>query len=192
MFPLRNVPSNLMCPHCHQFIRPLDLAARFEWYTARLLGGELAEERQQGFDVQNSQLIPDVTFQVKCAKARKGQIVAREIDGRECVFDESPHWTWQEHRTGRADIYFLYGIIQGKVFPFIVDRFIWLDEAYDNGRGGKSLRISTDQYSKCGRYMASRKLNKFWQYYVRSWPQGLFDVCKYYAQRVPLVQGDLI
>jgi len=54
VFPLRNVPSNLMCPHCHQFIRPLDLAARFEWYTARLLGGELAEERQQGFDVQNS------------------------------------------------------------------------------------------------------------------------------------------
>lgn len=66
-FPLGQVPTELVCPHCGGSVRQAPLSEGFEILVAGWLGGELAATRQEGYDVYKSALFPKRTFQVKHA-----------------------------------------------------------------------------------------------------------------------------
>jgi hypothetical protein len=191
MFFLGLVPKVLTCPSCGQYIKDLTLDESFELLVAEVLAAKVAAARTEGYDVYDSELFPGLTFQVKCAKPGEGRTTRSVIDGRDCVFEGSPTWTWFEPVAGGADMYIIFGVVETQVYPFVVPRCLWFDESYDSGSGGRILRISTDQYSRCGRYASSFKRNKLWKYHVPTWPRGLLDLIDYYTKKPQFEQPAL-
>jgi hypothetical protein len=169
----------------------MSLSEAVEFYTARVLGAQVAPARMQGYDVHNSIHFPGVTFQVKVSRAGAGRKEQKIVKGRDSTWDSSPTWAWTERLAFGADYYVLYGVRKDQVYPFVVPVYLWEDESYDTGNGGRFLRISIDQYSRCGKYRNSFKRNKFWQYLVKTWPKGLLEVVEYYTNYQPMEQGSL-
>jgi len=191
MIALSDIPLELTCPDCGKFIKEMSLSEAVEFYTARVLGGEVARARMQGFDVHKSIHFPGATFQVKMSRAGAGRKEQKTIQGREVDLDGSPTWSWHESIAFGADFYILYGVLKDQVYPFVVPVYLWEDESSDTGSGGRFLRISTDQYSRCGKYRNSFKRNKFWQYLIKTWPSGLLETVEYYTNYQPMEQASL-
>ena len=104
MFSLSEVPETLECPRCGYSLRELRLSDRFEFYTARVLQAKVAQPWNAGFDVYDSELVPDVTFQIKVANAREGRHITKIVNDRLSTWSGSPHWTWYEKIAGGADV----------------------------------------------------------------------------------------
>ena len=191
MFALSEVPTELRCPDCDHYIKDLRQHEGFEILTARVLDAKVAADWNEGFDVYESALFPDRTFQVKMANARENRPVTKTVNGRTNTWDASPTWTWSETIAFSADVYVLYGIKDETVYPFVVPVYLWEDESYDSGSNKRILTISTDQYSRCGKYRNSFKRNKFWQYLIKTWPSGLLETVEYYTNYQPMEQASL-
>jgi len=189
MFSLSTIPTEIAYGNC---IKELSLSDAVEWLTADLLHARLAAARNPGFDVYKSELFPNVTFQVKASRPGEAHKIQKIVNGRDALWDASPAWTWREANAGNADFYFLYGVNGESVYPFVVPLYIWTKEAYDTGAGGLILRVSVDQYSRCGRYKRASKRNKFWQYYVKDWPDGLLRRIAFYTKQQPVTQLSLV
>ena len=172
-------------------IMDLGLPHAAEIITAEVLQARVAPSSNPGFDVYQSELFPGLTFQVKLAQAREQEGAVRIIKGRTCVLNASPTWAWSEAHALGADWYVLFGVKDGTVYPFAVPVFIWHEESYDTGTGGRFLSISCDQYSKCGRHVRSYKRNKFWQYRIPKWPDGLLARVAFYSKHGNVVQLQL-
>ena len=189
MFPLAEIPTQIEWQGC---VKELALEEGAEWLAARLLKGHLAPAGNAGYDIHQSALFPGLTFQIKVSRPGEGHKVQKIVNGRDSYWDESPTWTWGEYNKGEADIYILYGVNGEMVYPFVVPHSIWERQAFSNGNKGLVLRVSTEQYSRCGRHERATKRNKFWQYYIKSWPGGLFRRVTYYTKRQPCDQIPLV
>jgi len=179
---LSDVPSILHIRDEHgDLTKDLSLGERFEMLAARVLHARVARYRQVGFDLYDSPLYPGIKFQVKIAHAREGQSGPKIINGRDVLMRVAPSWTWSEKASGEVHLYILFGIKQGIIYPFVAPLDIWLAESFESS-GGRTLRICSEEYSRCGRYESSIKRNKFWEYSIRNWPLGLFERIGYYTE----------
>ena len=163
----------------------------FEIFTADALQARMAGFQNEGYDLYKSQLFPDVTFQVKYARARVRPAETKLVNGRLCEFPERRTWTWTERIAGSADFYVLFGINDG-ITPFLLCRHDWLDVASDDGNGGKVRTTTANEWSNCGRYMNSSKRNRFWRFALKVWPEYLLARVSYYIDNQPMKQGTLI
>jgi len=188
MFKLEIVPTQLNCPRCGEYIKDVDLAEGFEVLTAGLLQACNASFLCPDYDVYDSRLFPGLTFQVKYAQARERLAITKTVKGRTNTWDQRPTWSWAEAKALGANWYILFGIANGYVYPFAVPTWIWERESYDTGNGGRILTISTEEKSRCGRYVKSYKRNKFWQHYLRQWPDDLFSRIRHYEKQGNIVQ----
>lgn len=175
VFPLSEIPTVLQCPECGHNFMEIDLTLGTEILVADALDAKIAPRQTPAFDVYDSKLFPGLTFQIKYSNPTNHISVLKKVKGRVSVWDESPTWTWSEERPCGADWYILFGIKDSEVYPFAVPVRIWKNESANTGIGGRILKISTDEYSHCGRYENAFKHNKFWQYSIQKWPEGLLS-----------------
>lgn len=190
-FPLNQVPTELRCPKCDEFITDIELSRGFEFLVARVLKARAAPARNEGYDVYDSVPFPGLTFQVKYANARERPEEHKYIGDREVTVTAGHQWTWHEPKAGAADFYILFGIYEEQVYPFVTSRYIWMENSSNTGKGGRIKIVRAYEYSPCGRYERSAKRNAFWQYYVKSWPADLPIRIKYYTNHNPVTQGSL-
>lgn len=177
------VPTELRCPDCGHYIRDISPSEGYELLVATVLKTKWAHQLCPGYDVYDSALFPDTTFQVKFANAREGRTETRNVDGRELTFVQAPTWSWRDAANIGADFYVLFGVQGDLVYPFVVCRDAWMDESCKASDKARLLRVSTKAKSRCGRYHSGYKDNKFWQYAITSWPQGMFRYIEYYVNR---------
>jgi len=163
--------------------KDLAFGEQFEVLTARVLRTRIAQRGQVGYDLYDSDIYPDLTFQVKASRIQEVEPEAKVINGRAVVMRAAPTWTWSEARDKGGDFYVLFGVKADMVFPFVVSRHIWLAESFPSA-GGCALRVCSNEYSRCGRYVSSFKRNKFWEYSIREWPRDLFRRIEYYTNDV--------
>jgi hypothetical protein len=163
-FPLGDVPQSLMCfASGHKIIKDLSLTERFEVLVALEVQGRLAASRNAGFDVYNSILYPDLTFQVKASHAWKDPGTDAKKRNRSKIY------TFRGSIEHMADYYVLFGVRGDLVFPFVLMRESW--ERFGSKAGKfRVLIISAERYS---RKTKALKENRLWNCYVSDWPEGV-------------------
>jgi hypothetical protein len=172
-------------------IKDLSLAEGCEFLVAETLRARVAKGHTPGYDVYGSTLFPNLCFQVKVANAREHETIRKTVAGRISDWRQHPTWTWSERRALRADFYILFGVKDATVIPFVVPLAVWAMESYPDGNDGRVLRISTEEYAKCGRYERSYRKNKFWQYKITDWPDMLIENITHYIAHPMPFQEDL-
>jgi len=178
-FPMSLVPTSLICPHCREtIIEQPSLAQCFEILVARTLNAKLAGNAQSGIDVYDSELFPELTFQVKFAHAsfpKTGYVIKR--GNKTYQMNNSPRWFWSGNAETLADWYIFFGILKDQAHTFVFAQEIWLAKACDAylyGRRRKQLAVIAKKMSKRGK--RGMVMNKMWEYEVPDWPHGLFDI----------------
>lgn len=99
----------------------------WERLTAEYLKGKQAPPFNPGFDVYDSILVPDLTFQVKYAN-----VISKKCGHGQDIWQ----WTQSNIEKCDADYFILYGIREGNVSMFCIPRSKFIAEGtrYANGR----------------------------------------------------------
>ena len=173
-FPLGDVPQSMEC-HIdgHKIVKDLSLTERFEVLTAIVLQAKLAAFRNAGFDVYDSALYPDLTFQIKVAHTWHDETIRRFVKDDGKVFEaiKHPHWTWNGSSQHLADWYIFFGIKGDLVHAFAFPVSVWLESSYRGTDAKNVMIVCSREFSPCG---SGTKRNKMWEYEIRDWPNGLF------------------
>jgi len=191
MLSLKDLSRTATVPYCgRELIKDLSFAERFEYWVAATLNARIAAARNMSYDVYESEPFPGLTFQVKAANARAHDVIQKDIGDRAVTVRQAPTWTWAEYLDGAADMYVLFGVKDRQVYPFLAPLHIWQGESTTTGKG-RIMTMCSNEYSSCGRYTRSSKRNKFWQYYLPTWPDDLFRRLEYYTKTPVLDQSML-
>jgi hypothetical protein len=173
-FALGNVPQSMACSvNGHNIIKDLSLTERFEVLVAIVLQAKLAAGANAGFDVCDSALYPDLTFQVKVAHTWHDETVRKFIKDDGKVFEavKYPHWSWNGSRQHLADWYILFGIKDDVVHAFAFPTSVWFEKSYPYANDTRNMMIvCSREFSPCG---SGTKRNKIWEYEIKDWPKGL-------------------
>lgn len=172
-FPLSDVVET--CPCCGQIVG--DLSSAFEELVAGVLEGEVAPVNNEGYDVYRCGLFPGLLVQVKVSTS------SPRGNRHKGIFVSG--WSWKEGPIEdgvRADVYVLFGIHEGDVYPFVLSKGEWLSVATISSRGAclgitayraKGVHVYGHGYTEGYRY-------RHWQYYVKGWPEGFIERVQFY------------
>ena len=163
-FSLDIVPNTMVC-HIggHKVIKDLGLFERFEALTAVALHGRLAIGRNAGFDVYDSALYPELTFQVKVSSAWQ------DISTRAKTERHGEVYTFNGTNEHEADYYILFGLKDDLVYPFLFTKTTWKRLGSKTGKR-RIVVLKTARYSRRSKAL---KENRGWNCYINDWPYGL-------------------
>lgn len=171
---------DFLCPNCGYKLGEQQLFQQYEQRVAEMLRGERCADFNPGFDVQNCQGFPGLTFQVKYAKVQHRNGAARSRD-------RYPVWGWTQGSSGadsQPDYFVLFGILDnGREYCFLLSAKQWvnLSSRMGNGKGGRLLFMRPHRFSRRCRGVRSPGYvheNKGWGYEVRDPEKNLVGAIK--------------
>lgn len=157
----------LVCPHCGHVIGEQAYFQTFEMKVAAWLQARVAPPSTKGYDVHDSLLVPDKTFQVKYAQAHRYQAAT----------DSYPQisWVWSVKRLDPVtpDFFVLFGIGENQAeYCFLYSREDLLRHAWRRGNGAITLRVSAKEKSDRKHYQYTPKI---WRFHVKQPELNLAD-----------------
>jgi hypothetical protein len=152
-------PSPLVCPHCGHVIGEQAYFQSFEVKVASWLQARVAPPATKGYDVYDSLLVPDKTFQVKYAQMHRFHSPKKQFPVET--------WTWKVKSLDSVhpDFFVLFGIDEdGTENVFLLSRDDYLAYASRSKDGGYFLHVSSKRVSN-RRYAY---IPKIWRYLIEN------------------------